>query len=119
MLVRERTKASVVSMVPMGILMKSTNSFTLWRVAPLRVVLEALTSPATASVAAHGHVDRGGLGRIESETAAGAREGGTGSTTPAHPTDPHLYNTVALFQHPVAYVLASHSLKPDPKYLRH
>ena len=57
MSVRERTVASVVSMVPMGVLMKSTNNFTLWQVAPLRVVLEAMTSPATASVAAHGHVD--------------------------------------------------------------
>lgn len=92
MLVRERTKASVVSMVPMGVLMKSTNSFTLWRVEPLRVVLEALTSPATASVAAHGHVDRGGLGRIESETAAGAREGDG-------VVDPRASDRSALVQH--------------------
>lgn len=57
MSVRERTVVSVVSMVPMGALMKSTNSFTLRQVAPLRVVLGVVTSPATASVAAHGHVD--------------------------------------------------------------
>lgn len=88
---------SVVSTVPMGILMKSTNSFTLWRA--LASWLKAVTSPTTASVAAHGHVDalrpRAQRKWDRGESARGA----TGSTNPhIQPIRTCTRPTVALFQ---------------------
>lgn len=89
----------------MDVLMKLTNKFTLYRVAPLRVVLELVTSlrlwrrRRRGCWLRTGTWTRGDLGRIESETAERRAVRGEGSTNSAHPTDPHLYKTVALFQH--------------------
>lgn len=60
-----------IGMVPMGVLIKSTNNFVL-QCAPLRMVLETVTSPASRWLRT-GTWTCGGLGRIESETGGEGR----------------------------------------------
>lgn len=82
--------------------MKSTNSFTLCRATPLRVLAEGddVTSDGVGGCArARGLAEASGASKVRPRP--GRAGGGRDRVDePAHPTDPHLYKTdrrVALF----------------------